>query len=196
MTTLNESLKPCPKCSGKANLYFPFHMMGNRNQPATYRAGVQCSSCGFEERATTPPDQAIYKWNSYAREAKKIINEQPAPMQVDSTDAEGELRRVFEKWHDKEVPNDSLLRHVAGYYADHSVNNRWKAVWAVCSTLASRAEHAVPEGYVLVPIEPTEDMIFNMCVAHEFSPYHDIEGPMKDAYGALIYSLPTSNTGE
>jgi hypothetical protein len=97
------------------------------------------------------------------QELKAAEQPQPAPMQ-DSTDAEGEVRRVFEEWHDNAFPQDSLLRHVAGYYAVHAVNDRWKSVWGVCSALASRAEQSttpaepVKEGYVLVPVDPTVDM--------------------------------------
>lgn len=45
-------------------MFYPFHMMGNPNAPATYRGGVECSKCGAKHPATTPPDEAIAAWNT------------------------------------------------------------------------------------------------------------------------------------
>lgn len=149
MTTHNdESLKPCPMC-GKSVAVVSTHkeIFGedeyyDDSSEDTFAVFCDASmpngpgGCGASGGFARTEAEAIALWNRRAEQP------QPAPMQVDSTDAEGDARHIFEEWHDKEFPNDSLLRHVAGYYADHSVNNRWKAVWAVCSTLASRAEHA------------------------------------------------------
>ncbi|CAB3920115.1 dATP/dGTP pyrophosphohydrolase domain-containing protein [Achromobacter ruhlandii] len=58
-----NELLPCPFCGGQAEIYNPFHMIGNPGQPATYRGGVRCAACGCESKATTPPDGAITAWN-------------------------------------------------------------------------------------------------------------------------------------
>ena len=42
----------------------------------------------------------------------------------------------------------------------------------------------------VVPVEPTEEMIQAMAIAHEKSPAHDLIGPMEDAYRALIAAAP------
>lgn len=64
-----NELLPCPFCSGPAEIYNPFHMIGKPSQPATYRGGVRCRACGCESKATTPPDGAITTWNRRANAA-------------------------------------------------------------------------------------------------------------------------------
>jgi hypothetical protein len=54
-------------------------------------------------------------------------------------------REQFEEWHDKAFPAQSLMRHIAGYYADHSVNNKWKA-WEMSRTSLAASPHTVNEG--------------------------------------------------
>ncbi|WP_081451522.1 Lar family restriction alleviation protein [Achromobacter piechaudii] len=61
-----SDLKPCPFCGGAAEMYNPFHILGNPSQAATYRGGVRCRACGCGSRATTPPDEAVKVWNRRA----------------------------------------------------------------------------------------------------------------------------------
>ncbi|MFY3127585.1 Lar family restriction alleviation protein [Achromobacter xylosoxidans] len=70
-----NELLPCPFCSGPAEIYNPFHMIGKPSQPATYRGGVRCRACGCESKATTPPDGAITTWNRRANAAPQASAE-------------------------------------------------------------------------------------------------------------------------
>lgn len=70
-------LLPCPLCGGAAEIYNPFHMLGNPRQAATYNGGVQCTVCRCRCNATTPPDAAIAAWN------RRAPVEQPAGAPID-----------------------------------------------------------------------------------------------------------------
>ena len=45
---------------------------------------------------------------------------------------------------------------------------------------------AVPEGWALVPVEPTDAMVEAGAIAYEQSGYHDLIGPIAVAYRAMI----------
>lgn len=44
----------------------------------------------------------------------------------------------------------------------------------------------VPEGFVLVPVEPTDEMVMAGALAHQRSPCHDFIGPIGDAWVAML----------
>lgn len=64
-----KAIGSCPFCGGVAEMYYPFHLMGKPNSPATYNGGVRCKECGCQACSTTPPDQAISAWNRRAAPA-------------------------------------------------------------------------------------------------------------------------------
>ena len=57
------------------------------------------------------------------------------------------MREEFEKWARTECFD---LAAVAGFYLDNETDAAWRA-W--------QAARTVPEGYVMVPVEPTSDMV-------------------------------------
>ncbi|STD19968.1 Uncharacterised protein [Enterobacter asburiae] len=84
----------------------------------------------------------------------------PAPVSVPD-------RSMFEKWWESEYgsPLDSWdsLRTTDGYY-DDGIDGQFEA-WNACRAAmlqgADGNSPVIPDGWVLVPIEPTEDMIVN-----------------------------------
>jgi len=53
----------------------------------------------------------------------------------------------------------------------------------------------VADGYVMVPVEPTEAMLTAMAESYGSSPCMDIIGPMEDAYRAILAARPISASG-
>lgn len=87
-----NELLPCPFCSGPAEIYNPFHMIGKPSQPATYRGGVRCRACGCESKATTPPDGAITTWNRRANAAP-----QASTVAGEAVEDQGENKRYYNR---------------------------------------------------------------------------------------------------
>ena len=54
------------------------------------------------------------------------------------------------------------------------------------------APQAVPAGWKLVPVEPTEAMEIAGAMAHEQSKCHDNIGPIQDAWQAMIKEAPAA----
>lgn len=178
MTTHNdESLKPCPFCGGKAAVV---SIQFCEDGVDTY---VKCSGCDARsagcEGAYSNPSYAVQEWNRRAEQP------QPAPMQVDGQKPISELTELGQM-----IVKETSIPYI-GLVADLK-----QRIAELESALASRAEHAVPEGYKLVPIEPNADIIINMAAAHEFSQFHDLEGPMKDAYAAMIAAVQSNKEVE
>jgi hypothetical protein len=77
----------------------------------------------------------------------------PHPRQPRVTEQTDE-RALFEAWI-ASVGSAIHLERTSGIYTNLTIENEWQA-WQARATFASPA---VPEGYKLVPIEPTPDMI-------------------------------------
>jgi hypothetical protein len=76
----------------------------------------------------------------------------------DPMDNRDPVRAAFEKWHAQEYPHSSLecadeALYGPGAYCKDAVRNRFIG-WA-----AARAAISTPNGWKLVPIEPTNEMV-------------------------------------
>ena len=61
------------------------------------------------------------------------------------------MREEFEKWAlSNEGPSVSVMRNEAGRYEDEELNMAW---------LGWQAARTVPEGFVMVPVKPTQKMM-------------------------------------
>lgn len=58
------------------------------------------------------------------------------------------------------------------------------------------AQQAVPEGFALVPVDPTDAMRIAGGIAHESSPAHDVIGPLVDAWAAMLAAAPAAPQAE
>ncbi|ALV06662.1 hypothetical protein [Roseateles depolymerans] len=65
----------------------------------------------------------------------------------------------------------------------------------ICAKPETKAQ-AVPEGWKLVPVEPTEAMGIAGGIALEASSAHDIIGPLIDAWSAMLAAAPQPATSE
>lgn len=89
-------------------------------------------------------------------------------------------REAFENWHIRNMDINSDFEKISEQdspYMDEHVNNSW-LTWQ-----AAKAQ-AVPEGYVLMPIKPTETMVMAVVKEHEgdaFLPYSLYDAYVKQA---------------
>ena len=72
----SKELKCCPFCGSDAEMWYPFFLMGSRNSPATYNAGVKCTKCGCKSEASNPPEESIAAWNRRATQPVVLSDEQ------------------------------------------------------------------------------------------------------------------------
>lgn len=162
MTTHNESLKPCPFCSVKLS------EDGKGTQYYSHPLNG-CMLSGHEFDVHGEPSIA-HRWNRRAEQP------QPAPMQ--------DSREALSFTIDGPEHAVRVLTFKGG--GCRPANSTEIALW---DALASRAEHAVPEGWKLVPIEPTDEQIMWG---------HRANGHVRGTYSAMVKfaPCPTSNTGE
>lgn len=142
-------------------------------QPKEFAVGrLYCPTydCPAGRNVTTPE-----AWNRRAEQP------QPAPMQVDSL----------------ALINSQITHLVKNVLIDGSAIGKVSPKTAVieerlrtlAAALASRAEHAVPEGYVLVPVEITDEM--EQVIFSELGSPSDWHG-FKEAYRAMIAAAPSN----
>lgn len=114
----------------------------------------------------------------------------PAGSEVD-----GE-RAKFEAWAKPRVFSLVVLDDDPDEYKELETASAWEA-WQARAALASSVPAqaggvAVPAGYKLVPVEPTEAMEIAGALAYESSPCHDNIGPLNDAWVAMLAAAPAA----
>jgi len=125
---------------------------------------------------------------------------------------EADERAAFEAWFRRNVnPNSTMERHPddwpnnAGEYRSIITEDRWKTWLGRAALAAPQPAAAEPEGYVLVPKEPTEKMVEHAIYqradladfryGHKPAPYAETRAQ----YRAMIAAAPPcelSNGGE
>lgn len=91
-----------------------------------------------------------------------------------------EQRARFEEWITKAYPDRDIESHEDGRYAYAFASLAWEA-WTAALT--------PPEGYVLVPVEPTEAMIEAICTEHG-------SGGWPQGYGRHAQHIRREHAGE
>ena len=96
------------------------------------------------------------------------------------------MREAFEAWAGI---GHLLSRDLC--WSDQYEAPRTQAAWEAWQAATAQC---VPEGWVAVPKEPTEDMEIAGALAHQRSACHDFIGPINDAWSAMLEAAP--NPGE
>lgn len=222
MTTHNdESLKPCP-CCGTAPWIHENKMWSIWCDGCGLRTGQHHTEdraiAAWNRRAEQPqPVPTQSEWQSlaacmyqaagafdmpvrfldalsaaqrgepFAHLLRKLLPvAQPAPMQMD--------------WRTQEAFD--LVASMVEFAYDQGFHEcGYNPMEVLQAALASRAEHAVPEGYVLVPTRATDEMRMYGQSAYDHAiatmqAHANRTGAIATAYATMIAAAPTSNTGE
>lgn len=97
------------------------------------------------------------------------------------------LRKTYPHMHDDSL-NRKLWKHGDGEYMDLQTQHDW-SVWQIAQARA--AAPALPQGFVLVPTEPTDDMVEYGRGQYAADPDRNDFGRFADIYRAMIAIAPS-----